>query len=144
MVHVTRTFTVDKPADLVVPFLADFGNAEQWDPGTVRCTPDAAGPVTVGSTWTNVSKVLGRETTLSYRLERWDDDHITLVGTNKTATSTDDITVRSSDGGSTIVTYDAKIDFHGPAVLATPFMKLEFERLGTKTEKQIKAAVAGL
>ncbi|MGY0231559.1 SRPBCC family protein, partial [Longispora urticae] len=60
MVHVVRTFLVDRPVDVVVAYLADFSHAPQWDPGTVRCTPTSAGPVQVGSTWTNVSKVLGR------------------------------------------------------------------------------------
>jgi carbon monoxide dehydrogenase subunit G len=144
MVHVSRTFPVDKPADVVVRYLADFSNAEEWDPGTVHCTrADGGGPVTVGSTWTNVSKVLGRETTLDYRLERLDSDHITLVGTNKTATSTDDITVRADGRGSTI-TYDAKIDMHGVAVIATPLMKIVFERLGNETRDRMQAAIARL
>jgi carbon monoxide dehydrogenase subunit G len=143
MVHVSRTFTVDKPVDVVVDYLADFSNATQWDPGTVRCERQDDGPVRVGSTWTNVSRVLGRETTLSYRLERLEPGRVTLIGTNKTATSTDDITVLSAAGGSS-VTYDATIDLHGVAVLATPIMKIEFERLGAETEAKIQAAIARL
>jgi carbon monoxide dehydrogenase subunit G len=111
MVHVSRTFTVGKPVETVVAYLADFANATQWDPGTIRCTPTSPGPVQVGSTWANVSKVLGRETELAYRLERLDADRVTLVGTNKTATSTDDITVRPTPGGAE-VTYSATIDLH--------------------------------
>ncbi|MEJ7705516.1 MAG: SRPBCC family protein [Geodermatophilaceae bacterium] len=143
MINVSRTFTVDKPADVVVAYLADFGNAEQWDPGTVSCTRADSGPVQVGSTWNNVSKVLGRETTLDYRLERLEPGRVTLVGRNDTATSTDDITVRPSGGGSE-VTYDATVELNGLAKLAYPVMRLEFRRLANKTEAQIKAAVAGL
>jgi len=143
VINVSRTFTVDKPADVVVAYLADFGNAEQWDPGTVSCTRADSGPVQVGSTWNNVSKVLGRETTLDYRLERLEPGRVTLVGRNDTATSTDDITVRPSGGGSE-VTYDATVELNGLAKLAYPVMRLEFRRLANKTEAQIKAAVAGL
>jgi carbon monoxide dehydrogenase subunit G len=143
MVHVSRTFQVDKPVETVVDYLADFGHAVQWDPGTVRCERADDGPVRVGSTWTNVSRVLGRETTLTYRLERWEAGRITLVGRNRTATSTDDITVHPDGTGST-VTYRATIDFHGAAVLAAPIMKLEFERLGTKTQRRMQEAITRL
>lgn len=143
MVDVTRTFTVDKPAATVIAYLQDFGNAEQWDPGTQSCTRIDAGPVAVGAEWKNVSKVLGLTTELLYRLERLDPDHLTFVGRNDTATSTDDIAVRDVGSGSEL-TYHAHIDFHGAAKLAGPLMKLEFERLGTATRKQLTKAIAEL
>jgi hypothetical protein len=51
MTTVSRTFTVDAIPGVVVPYLADFGHAEQWDPGTVSCTRNDSGPVQVGSSW---------------------------------------------------------------------------------------------
>ena len=96
MIRVTRTFIVDKPVDVVVGYLADFSNAVDWDPGTQSCERQDSGPVQVGSTWRNVSKFLGRETVLDYRLEALQPGHITLIGSNKTAASTDDITVRDA------------------------------------------------
>lgn len=139
MVQVTRTFTVDKPADFVVDYLKDFSHAEAWDPGTQSCTRvGGAGPVAVGATWHNVSKVLGRETELEYRLDTLEADHIVLVGTNKTATSTDDIRVRAVDASSSEITYTADIELNGAAKLAAPVMKVEMERLGGKTEQQMK------
>ncbi len=143
MVHVQRTFTVGKPVEVVVTYLADFGNAVYWDPGTVSCERADSGPVEVGATWHNVSKVLGRESEIRYRLERLEEGHLTLVGTNDTATSTDDITVRPAEGGSE-VTYDSTVELNGMAKIAAPVMKVEFERLGVETERQIKAAVAAL
>ncbi len=72
MVHVQRTFTVDPPVDLVVDYLKDFAHAEAWDPGTERCERDGsiADPVVVGTKWHNVSRVRGKQTKLSYRLDR--------------------------------------------------------------------------
>jgi len=87
VIRVTRTFIVDKPVDVVVGYLADFSNAVDWDPGTQSCERRDSGPVHVGSTWRNVSKFLGRETVLDYRLEALQSGHITLIGSNKTATS---------------------------------------------------------
>ena len=143
MVHVQRTFTVNRPADVVGPYLADFATAVEWEPGTQSCDRSGAGPVAVGSRWHNVSKVLGRSTDLEYTLERLDPDRITLVGRNDSATSTDDITVRAHPDGAEIV-YDSNVELHGVAKLSAPVMKLEFEKLGGETEKGIQAAVAGL
>ena len=143
MINVEPTFSVSRPPDVVVNYLKDFANAEQWDPGTKSCTQVTAGPVVVGTTWHNVSVVKGKETELSYRLATLDGGHIVFVGENKTATSTDDITVTPSDHGSTI-TYHAQIEFHGLAKLATPFLQSEFEGLGDKTAAQITEQVEAL
>ena len=113
MVHVTRTFTVDRPVDVVVTYLADFGNAEAWDPGTVSCTRSDDGPVQVGATWRNVSKILGATSELDYRLDRLEPGRVVLHGRHVkgTADSVDDITVRPdpADPGRSEVTYDATI-----------------------------------
>jgi carbon monoxide dehydrogenase subunit G len=138
VVHVQRTFKVSKPVDVVVDYLKDFAHAEAWDPGTVSCSRDGSGPVAVGAKWNNVSKVRGKETKLEYRLERLEPERITFVGENKTATSPDDITFTTVDGGAQIH-YDSDIVFHGIAKLADRFMVKEFERLGDETvEKMTK------
>lgn len=143
MVNVSRTFTVDQPVDAVVAYLADFGNAEEWDPGTQTSTRIDSGPVQVGASWHNVSKILGRETELTYRLERLEPGRVTVVGRNDTATSTDDITVRPSGTGSEIQ-YESTVELNGLAKLGTPVMKLEMERLGRETEKQLIEALGKL
>jgi carbon monoxide dehydrogenase subunit G len=143
VVHVTRTFTVARPPEVVVPYLADFANSEQWDPGTERCTRQDAGPVEVGATWHNVQKVLGMTSELTYRLDRLDPDRVVLLGHNDSVDSVDDLTVRPHPDGSEVV-YNATITFHGLKKLGSPVMQLEFEHLGTKTVKGIQEAVAEL
>lgn len=140
MVTVTRTFTVPVPQDEAVEYLKDFGNAEEWDPGTQRCTRVDAGPIAVGSTWRNVSKVLGRETELDYRLTELRADGVVFEGRNKTATSVDDITV-AAQGESSEITYRARIQFNGLARLADPLMQRVFEGLGDETVAQMTAAL---
>jgi carbon monoxide dehydrogenase subunit G len=143
MITVERTFEVDKPADVVVEYLKDFAHAEQWDPGTKSCTQESAGPVAVGTTWHNVSEIKGRETELTYELVRLEPGHLTFVGENKTATSTDDIRVTGSGTGSTI-TYRAEIEFHGIAKVAGPFLQGEFDSLGDETRDSLTAVIARL
>ena len=141
MVDVSRTFTVPRSPEEVVAYLSDFSNAVAWDPGTVRCERVGSGPVQVGSTWRNTSKVLGRETEHDYVLVTLAPDHVVLRGTNKTATSTDDITVLPDPAGSK-VTYHAHITFNGIAKLAEPLMQRVFERLGDETVEGITRELA--
>ncbi len=136
MTTVTRTFNVTAPANVVVDYLKDFGNAEHWDPGTERCSRNDVGPIAVGANWHNVSKIGGVSTELTYTLQELTTDKIVLVGTNDTATSTDSITVRPASGGSEI-TYQADIEMIGAAKLAAPIIKLAFEKLGNDTAKQM-------
>jgi carbon monoxide dehydrogenase subunit G len=140
---VTRTFTVNPPPATVIDYLKDFSHAEEWDPGTERCTRTDSGPIAPGASWHNVSKIAGITTELTYTLADLTADTIVLVGKNDTATSTDTITVRPHESGSKI-TYRADIEMHGAAKLATPLVKLGFEKLGNDTEKQMTEVLNAL
>lgn len=143
MSTVSRTFTVDPPPETVVPYLAEFANAEEWDPGTVRCVRTDSGPVAIGSSWQNTSKIAGVSTELVYTLEKLTDELVVLVGQNDTATSTETIEVRPRATGSQI-TYTNEVLFNGAAKLAAPLAKIIFEKLGDDTEKQLAAALNAL
>lgn len=143
MPSVSRTFAVTPSPATVIDYLKDFGNAEQWDPGTQTCTRQDAGPVQEGSTWHNVSKIVGVEAELTYTLKTLTDDTLVFVGTNNASTSTDTITVEPHDGGS-VITYHADLDMHGLAKILSPAMKLVFEKLANDTEKQLTEVLNGL
>jgi carbon monoxide dehydrogenase subunit G len=143
MTTVSRTFSVDPPPQVVVDYLKDFGHAEEWDPGTERCTRADSGPIVEGARWRNVSKIAGVTTELDYTLRTLTDDTIVLVGRNDSATSTDTITVQP-DGTGSMVTYRADLEMHGAAKLATPAMKLLFEKLARDTERQLTEVLNGL
>lgn len=131
----SRTFDVRPAPDLVVAYLKDFGNAVDWDPGTESCTRIDSGPIEVGASWHNTSKIAGITTELIYTLERLTDDTIVLVGRNDTATSTDTITVLPNpDGAGSRITYEAVIELSGAAKIADPIMKIVFEKIGSDTE----------
>jgi hypothetical protein len=133
---VSRSFIVGVPPAVVVPYLADFSHAEEWDPGTVRCVRDDQGPVRIGSTWHNTSKIAGISTELTYTLREFTSQRIVLVGTNHTATSTETIDVSPSGAGSSIV-YTNNVQFNGAARLVTPLARLIFEKLGSDLETQL-------
>jgi len=137
-VDVERTFTVATTPEGVVEYLRDFSRAEQWDPGTVTCTRLDEGPVEVGSRWHTVSTFLGRKTELVYELTRDDARGLQFVGSNDTATSTDDISITAGSApGTTKISYHAHVDFRGLAKLGAPVAKLALEKVGSATERNL-------
>lgn len=143
MPSVQRTFSVAAPPDRVVDYLKDFGNAEEWDPGTESCTREGAGPIEVGATWHNVSKIFGVTAKLTYRLDQLSNRKLVFIGENENSTSTDTITVDASGAGS-VLTYHADLQMKGAAKLISPAMKLVFEKLANDTEKQMTSVLSAL
>jgi carbon monoxide dehydrogenase subunit G len=143
MPSVSRTFNVSSTPDRVIDYLKDFSNAEEWDPGTQSCTRNGAGPIEVGATWHNVSKIVGVKAELTYTLNTLSNRKLVFVGENDSSTSVDTITVDAAGAGS-VVTYQADLEMKGAAKILSPAMKLVFEKLAHDTEKQLTTVLNGL
>jgi carbon monoxide dehydrogenase subunit G len=143
MPSVSRTFSVAVPPNRVIDYLKDFANAEEWDPGTESCTREGDGPIEVGATWHNVSKIVGVTAELTYTLEQLTNRTLVFVGRNDSSTSTDTITIDASGAGS-VITYEADLEMKGAAKLLSPAMKLVFEKLANDTEKQLTSVLNAL
>ncbi len=143
MPTVSRTFAVSTPPDRVIDYLKDFANAEQWDPGTQSCTREGDGPIEVGATWHNVSKIVGVTAELTYTLNTLSNRTLVFVGRNDSSTSVDTITVDASGAGS-VITYRADLEMKGAAKLLSPAMKIVFERIANDTEKQMTSVLDAL
>lgn len=128
MPTVERSFPVTAAPEAVLTYLEDFGNAEAWDPGTQKCERLDEGPIKVGSQWHNVSKIAGITAELTYTLDQRTDDTVRFVGVNDGSTTSDTITVVPHEDGS-MLTYEAVIEMKGAAKLASPAMKLVFEKI---------------
>ena len=138
---IERTVVVDVPLDRAFAFLADFTTTNEWDPGTVR-TVRRDGDGSVGTTYENTSKFLGRETSLTYVVEELVPDAlIKLRGENKTVISLDTMTFRRTDAG-TEVTYTAEFTFKGAARLVAPLIKPALTRLGNEAESGLQSALS--
>ncbi|GID93456.1 SRPBCC family protein [Amorphoplanes digitatis] len=132
MITISRTFTVAADVEAVLAYLMDFGNTNAWDSATRHTVRTDDGPLAVGASWHNTSKILGVTSELTYTLQVVERDRLVFAGRSEGATSTDTITVRPVGGGSE-VTYHVELEMHGLAKLATPVMRMEFEKLGDET-----------
>jgi hypothetical protein len=139
-VSVQRTIVVDTPIDLVFGYLSDFTTTTEWDPGTVR-TDKQSGNGGVGTTYRNISRFLGRTVELTYTVEEFVDKQLLrLRAIYNTLTALDTMTFRTTAAG-TEVSYTADFSFTGPVRLLTPMLKPAFERLATRAETGMRAAL---
>lgn len=145
MVDVTRRFIAEVPIEKAAAFLRDFANAPAWDPGTESCTQTSDGPIAVGTQWHNISRLFGITTELTYTLVTDEPTHVVLEGKNKTASSTDEITLTARGPNSTEIDYHSNVEFNGAAKIASPFLKAGFEaKVAPATVKKMTEALEAL
>ena len=121
MASVERTITVRQPIAKVWAYLSDFTNTEEWDPPTVS-TVRRAGDGGVGTTYSNVSKLLGHETETEYVVTEHEVGRLfQLKGDAGSVKVLDTITFQSSSdeagNGLTTVTYRSVFEPVGAARL---------------------------
>lgn len=132
-----------KPREELFPYLADFANAQEWDPGVVRAERTDSGEVVVGSAFELVAAFMGRETPLKYEVTAIEPPRsVTFRGENATVVSLDTITFADRPNG-TRLTYDADLQLKGPLKLADPALKLAFGKIGDKARDGLRDAVDG-
>lgn len=142
MTTLHRTVRSSADAGTAFAYLADFGNAVEWDSGTVSCDR-VSGDGGPGTVYRNVSRFAGREVELEYTVERLEAPTVVLVGRNATTRSTDTITVRPVDGGCE-VDYRADFEFSGPARFVGPLLRPLLEGLANRTEQTLADALERL
>lgn len=140
--RIERTFPVECLPAAALDYLADFGRAVEWDPGTQKCERQDDGPVRVGSIWANTSKLGPITTELTYELTEWTNERLLFVGTNKTATSRDTISLaRRGDTGATLH-YVSDVTFHKFSAIAEPVMRVIFAKLAKETVERLTDVLA--
>lgn len=137
MIVVERTFTVETTPAAALAYLTDFGNTREWDRAATHTVRDGSGPLQPGATWRQACRVLGVTAELTWTLVEAAGGRLVFHGRNEGATRTDTVVVRPAALGAEVA-YRVELELHGLAKLATPLMKVEFEKLGTES-----AAVLG-
>jgi carbon monoxide dehydrogenase subunit G len=140
MPSISRTFTTTASPEAAYAYLADFRNAEAWDPGTKSCER-TGGDGEVGTTYRNVSSFLGREVEVTYRTaELAPHARVHLRGTNEQFEGHDVFEIRAAGSGSEI-TYRAEMSFSGLARLAAPVVQAYLPVLASRTVDQLRSCL---
>lgn len=141
MAYYRAQLDVQRPSDDVFAYVADFSNTARWDPGVVSATRCGDGPVALGAAFEVVSRFLGRELPLTYRIVQYDPPHrVVLEAENDDLRSVDTITVEKSDRGSRL-TYDANLSLKGIRYLGDPALHLVFQWIGRRALEGLRAAL---
>lgn len=137
MPSIDRTVTTTAPLDRVWAFLTDFTTTEQWDPPTVSTTRTSGdgGP---GTTYKNVSKVLGHETEVDYTVQEVVPQERFVIAGEATGLRVHDTMTFTDHGDSVSVRYQAEFELEGAAKLATPAMPIALKKVGDDAEKSLQ------
>lgn len=143
MPTVERTVTVARPVEAVWAYLTDFTTTEQWDPPTVS-TVRTSGDGGVGTTYHNVSSMLGHEVEVDYEVVQYEPYRVfELTGTANGIDLRDTLTFESGPETTTL-TYRSEFSPNGAAKLATPLIAGGIEVLGSKVAASLEEHLLAL
>jgi hypothetical protein len=114
-------------------YFADFTTTNEWDPNTVKTTL-LTGDGGLGSTYSNISKFNGKESSLVYEVVEYQPNLlIKLRGENKNIVAVDTMTI-SDNGHNRTFTYEARFKLKGLGNLISPLLSKAFKKLAVEAE----------
>ena len=118
------------PLDATFAYVADFANAEEWDPGVATAQRLDAGPVGVGTRYRLGVRIGGRVAPMEYRISVFEPPtRVVLVGFGSGVSAVDDIRFEEVETR-TRVDYTADITLDGARRLIQPFLGRAFATIG--------------
>jgi hypothetical protein len=122
-------------SEALFDYLADMRNAPEWDPGVstalLRGDPDLG--LRRGSQFLVTLLLGGSSRLVTYELiEYHRPSRLVLRATQPAFTSTDVVSVETTDGGGSSASYEANLTLHGIARLGAPLATAAFRRIGRR------------
>ena len=130
------------PIEAVFDYVADFANAQEWDPGVAWARRIDDGPVAVGARYDLGVRMGGRVAPMQYRITELDRPRrVVLVGTGSNVDAVDDIRFERS-GDRTRIDYTADIRLGGLLRVAQPFLGGSFAKIGRDAANGMERTLA--
>jgi len=130
------------PIDATFSYVADFANAEEWDPGVATAERLDSGPVGVGTRYRLGVRIGGRVAPMEYRVSVFEPPtRVVLVGSGSGVSAVDDIRFERVDSG-TRVDYKADIRLEGARRLIQPFLGRVFATIGRNARDGMRRTLA--
>lgn len=137
MAHYKAIVHTELPPAQAFALMADFSNAQDWDPATVESHQLGEGPVAVGARFELEMKIFGRENSIVYEVVEYDSpSRIVLRGENAGSVSIDEISVAPHDSGAA-VTYEATVTMKGAYKAIGPLFAPVFKKMGDQAKERI-------
>lgn len=135
-------------ADETFGYLAEFSNAEQWDPGVLAGSQLDPGPVRAGLRFRIVVPVGGRRLALIYHVTSYSpgDRQVVLEARSRLLRAVDTITVTPPAAGpcaeGSAVRYRAEVTLRGPFGLADPLLARGFRAVADRAARGLAGALS--
>ena len=92
MTRLHETVETSLPVEEAFAFVADFANAQQWDPGVATSERIGGGPVGVGARYNLGVRMRGRVAPMEYRITTFEaPTRVVLAGEGSNVSAVDDI-----------------------------------------------------
>ncbi len=139
MARYTTTIESSLTPDEAFAYMADFSNAQEWDPSVAEAK--RLGDVGADAAFDLVVRFGGRKLPMRYETAAFDAEQrrVVLQADNPRFTSRDTITVTPAAAGSS-VHYDAALDLRRGRLL-DPVLQLLFNRTGDKAAAGMRTAL---
>ena len=130
------------PIEAAFDYVADFANAQEWDPGVATARRIDAGPVAVGARYDLGVRMGGRVAPMVYRITQLDRPRrVVLVGAGSNVQAVDDIRFERSGNG-TVIDYTADIRLGGLLRLVQPFLGGSFAKIARDAASGMERTLA--
>jgi len=134
---------INRVREDVFAFVFEPANATQWQEGVVLAEFTSEGPIGIGSTWRNVSKMIGREIDIEFKVIDYDPPHRfcykSISGPIQTKTC---VTFDSQNGG-TLMTYSGEGQPGGILKMAEGILRKRLLNQFEKNLNKLKALLEG-
>lgn len=129
------------PIDDAFAFVADFANAERWDPGVASSVRTNPGPVGVGARYRLQVRVGGRVAPMDYEVTTYEPGRrVVLEGRGRGIRAVDEIRFIAAGAG-TRIDYTADIRLVGLLRPAGPFAGGAMRRIGESARAGMQHAL---
>jgi len=143
MISLKSEIFINRVPEDVFAFVFEPANAAQWQEGVVLAEFTSEGPLGIDTTWRNVSKMIGREMDIEFKVTDYDPPHrfcyksISGPIQNKTC-----VTFESQNGG-TLMTFSGEGKPGGFFKMAEGILRKRLESQFEKNLNMLKALLEG-
>lgn len=141
MTRLHETIDTALPVDEAFAFIADFANAQHWDPGVAASERLDAGPVGLGARYRLGIRMRGRVAPMEYRITTYvPPSRVVLTGQGSGVSAVDEIRFEPTPSGARI-DYTADIRLGGWMRLVEPFAGGAFRKIAADALGGMQAAL---
>ena len=129
MTRLHETIRTALPVKETFALIADFANAQRWDPGVATSERIDPGPVGMDARFRLGVRMRGRVAPMEYRITTFEPDRrVVLTGSGSNVTAVDEIRFEPAGDG-TRIDYVADIRLGGWMRLVEPFAGGDFRKI---------------